>query len=243
MGARGGRRARRRRLRDSASSGARPRGRRCVRFEIATPPEITTIDAPRISPDGRILAFNATDSSGRSRIWVRALDALKAHALEGTEGAGRPFWSPDSRFIGFVADGKLKKVDVTGGPPQKICDAPGGSDGTWSTSGVILFDGTGPEPIRRVPASGGTAVDVVKQDASRKERTVAWPEFLPDGKHFLYMATGEKPEDSVYRIGSLDSTDRSPSRPRRRSSRTRRRGTSSSCATGRSSRSRSTRRR
>ena len=96
---------------------------------------------------------------------------------------------------------------MTGGPPQKICDAPGGSDGTWGTSGVILFDGTGPQPIRRVPASGGTAVDFVKQDASRKERTVAWPEFLPDGRHFLYMATGDKPEDSVYRIGSLDSPD------------------------------------
>ncbi len=177
-----------------------------VRFEIPTPPELTTIDAPRISPDGKIIAFNATDSSGRSRIWVRALDALKARALDGTEGAGRPFWSPDSRFIGFVAAGKLQKIDVTGGPPQKICDAPGGSDGTWSTSGVILLDGTGPQPIRRVPASGGTAVDFVKQDASRKERTVAWPEFLPDGRHFLYMATGEKPEDNVYRIGSLDST-------------------------------------
>jgi len=178
-----------------------------VRFEIPTPPEITTIDAPRISPDGRILAFNATDSTGKNRIWIRALNALKAHALEGTDGAGRPFWSPDGRFIGFVSAGKLQKIDVTGGPPQKICDAPGGSDGTWGTSGVILFDGTGPQPIRRVPASGGTAVDFVKQDASRKERTVAWPEFLPDGRHFLYMATGDKPEDSVYRIGSLESPD------------------------------------
>jgi Tol biopolymer transport system component len=178
-----------------------------VRFEIPMPPELTAIDAPRISPDGRILAFNATDSSGRSRIWVRALDALKARALDGTEGATRPFWSPDSRFLAFVSGGKLQKIDVTGGPPQKICDAPGGADGTWSTSGVILLDGTGPQPIRRVPASGGTAVDFVKQDASRKERNVAWPEFLPDGRHFLYMANGEKADDNVYRIGSLDSTD------------------------------------
>jgi Tol biopolymer transport system component len=178
-----------------------------VRFEIPTPPEITTIDTPRISPDGRILAFNATDSSGKNRIWVRALNALKARALEGTDGAGRPFWSPDSRFLGFVAAGKLQKIDVTGGPPQKICDAPGGSDGTWSTGGVILFDGTGPQPIRRVPASGGTAVEFVNQDSSRKERTVAWPEFLPDGRHFLYMASGDKPEDNVYRIGSLDAPD------------------------------------
>src|SRR5512140_2036592 len=76
-----------------------------VRFEIPTPPEITTIDAPRISPDGRLLAFNATDSSGKNRIWIRALNALKARVLEGTDGAGRPFWSPDSRYIGFVSAG------------------------------------------------------------------------------------------------------------------------------------------
>ncbi len=181
---------------------ARPK---LVRFEIATPPEITTIDAPRISPDGRTIAFNATDTSGKSRIWVRSLNALKARPLEGTEGAGRPFWSPDSRFVAFVSGGKLKKVDVSGGPPQKICDAPGGSDGTWSEGGVILFDGTGPQPIRRVAAAGGTPADAVKPESSRKERTVGWPEFLPDGRHFLYMATGEKPEDTVYRIGYLDS--------------------------------------
>ena len=180
---------------------------RMVRFEIATPPDIASIDAPRISPDGRTLAFDATDATGKTRIWIRPLDALKAHPLDGTDGTTRPFWSPDSRFLGFVAGGKLLKVDVAGGPPQKICDAPGGSDGTWSERGVILFDGTGPQPIRRVAAAGGTAVDAVKQDASRKERTVAWPEFLPDGRHFLYMATGEKPEDSVYRIGSLDSQE------------------------------------
>ncbi len=180
---------------------------RMVRFEIATPPEITSIDAPRISPNGRIIAFNATDTAGKNRVWIRHLNALKAYPLEGTDGTGRPFWSPDSRFVAFVSGGKLLKVDVAGGPPQKICDTPGGSDGTWSPEGVILFDGTGPQPIRRVAAAGGTAVEAVKPDASRKERTLGWPEFLPDGRHFLYMATGEKPEDTVYRIGSLDSTE------------------------------------
>jgi Tol biopolymer transport system component len=184
-----------------------PARSKLVRFEIANPEGITTIDAPRISPDGRYLAFNATDSSGKSRIWVRPLNALVAQPLAGTEDTTRPFWSPDSRFLGFFAEGKLKKIEVTGGPAQKICDAPGGADGSWSSEGVILFDGTGNQPIHRVSAAGGTPVPAAKPEASRKEGQVGWPEFLPDGRHFLYMAIGQKAEDSAYRIGTLDSTE------------------------------------
>ena len=180
---------------------------RMLRFEIPTPPDVTAVDAPRISPDGKILAFNATDTSGKTRIWIRPLNALQAQPLAGTDGTTRPFWSPDSRFLGFFAEGKLKKVDVSGGPPQKICDAPTGADGTWSPSGVILYDGTGADPIHRVAASGGTPGVAVKQDPARKETQIGWPEFLPDGRHFLYMAIGLRPEDSAYRIGVLDSTE------------------------------------
>jgi serine/threonine protein kinase len=183
---------------------ARPR---LVRFEIPTPEGIASIDTPRISPDGRTIAFNATDSVGKNRLWVRALNALKAHPLEGTEGTTRPFWSPDSRYLGFFAEGKLKKIDVTGGPAQKICDAPTGADGSWSVDGVILFDGEGADPIYRVPAAGGTPVAAVKEEASRKETEVGWPEFLPDGRHFFYMAAGQKAENNAYRIGTLDSAE------------------------------------
>jgi Tol biopolymer transport system component/tRNA A-37 threonylcarbamoyl transferase component Bud32 len=183
---------------------ARPK---LVRFEIPNPEGITTIDAPRLSPDGRILAYNATDASGKSRIWTRPLNALVAQPLAGTEDTTRPFWSPDSRFLGFFAEGKLKKIEVSGGPPQKICDAPGGADGSWSPEGVILFDGTGNQPINRVSAAGGTPVPAVKPDPSRKEGQVGWPEFLPDGRHFLYLAVGQKAEDSAYRIGTLDSAE------------------------------------
>ncbi|MGH9366633.1 MAG: protein kinase domain-containing protein [Thermoanaerobaculia bacterium] len=184
-----------------------PEPPRTVRFEIPTPEEIISIDMPRISPDGRTLAFNATDSQGKTRIWVRSLAALSAQPLAGTEGTTRPFWSPDSRFLAFFADGKLKKIEVTGGPPQKICDAPTGADGTWSSEGVILYDGRGSDPIHRVSAAGGTATVAVKPDDARKEQTVGWPEFLPDGRHFLYMATGQKAEENTYRIGSLDSQE------------------------------------
>ncbi len=178
-----------------------------ARFDIAAPEDLISIDMPRVSPDGRSIAFNAADSSGKARIWVRPLNALTAHALEGTDGTTRPFWSPDSKFLAFFAEGKLKKVDISGGPPQKICDAPTGSDGSWSAQGVILFDGITGDPIQRVSAAGGAPVVEVKPDASRKETNVAWPEFLPDGKHFLYLVSGQKPEDNVYRIGSLDSKD------------------------------------
>ncbi len=184
---------------------------RAVRFEIAPPEGVIAIDAPRISPDGRYLAFNATDAEGKTRIWVRALNALVAQPLSGTEGATRPFWSPDSRFLGFIAEGKLKKIEVTGGPAQKICDAPTGSDGSWSPEGVILFDGTGKDPIYRVSAAGGSPTVAAKGET--KEAEVGWPEFLPDGRHFLYMAIGAKPEDSTYRVGSLDSPDSKPFAP------------------------------
>ena len=184
-----------------------PKVGRLVRFEVATPEGIIAVDAPRISPDGRFLAFNATDSAGKSRIWVRPLNALAAQPLPGTEGTTRPFWSPDSRFLGFFAEGRLKKIEISGGPAQKICDAPTGADGSWSPEGVILYDGRANDPIHRVSAAGGVPIVAVKPEAARKETSVAWPEFLPDGRHFLYMAIGQKPEDSTYRIGLLDSAE------------------------------------
>ncbi len=179
-----------------------------VRFDIVPPPEIATMDVPRISPDGRTLAFDATDLEGKARIWVRPLNSLVAQPLPGTEGGVRPFWSPDSKYVAFISEGVMKKVDVSGGPPTKICDAPGGSDGTWSPEGVILWDGTGTDPIYRVSAAGGSRAVAVGLDAALKQTGVGWPEFLPDGRHFLYLANGEKPEDSAYWIGSIDSKER-----------------------------------
>ncbi|HEY2796865.1 MAG TPA: protein kinase [Thermoanaerobaculia bacterium] len=184
-----------------------PRPARVVRFEIPIPPNILSIDTPRISPNGETLAFNATDAEGKTQIWIRHLNALAAQPLPGTEGTTRPFWSPDSRYLGFMSGGKLQKIDVTGGPPTKICDAPTGSDGTWNPQGVILFDGTGSDPIQRVSAAGGTPVAAVKQDAARKEIQIGWPEFMPDGNHFIYMSINQKVDDSAYRIGSLDSAE------------------------------------
>jgi Tol biopolymer transport system component len=177
---------------------------RIVRFEIQPPGSLQFQDAPRVSPDGRYIAYNATDSLGVSKVWLRPLEALQAQPLAGTDGALRPFWSPDSRFLAFMAGGKLKKIGIDGAPPIVICDAPTGADGTWSGRGVILFDGRTTDPIRRVPAAGGIATDQVLPDTAHAGEQVGWPEFLPDGRHFLYLALGQQ---SHLRVGSLDSKE------------------------------------
>ncbi|HSD72341.1 MAG TPA: hypothetical protein VLE54_06095, partial [Thermoanaerobaculia bacterium] len=143
---------------------------------------------------------------------LRAFDALEARPLVGTEGASKPFWSPDSRFLGFFAGGKLKKIAVSGGSPQTLCDAPSGRGGTWNRDGVILFVPSTGDRVYRVTGSGGTASPVTRIDDSRGEFGHTWPFFLPDGRHFLYVSYGARaarPEDasSVF-LTSLDSNER-----------------------------------
>jgi Tol biopolymer transport system component len=188
---------------------------RPARFFVL-PPEKTNFSTAgpaflSVSPDGARLAFVATSVSGANpQLWVRPLDSLSAQPLPGTEGAFQPFWSPDSRFLAFVAQGKLKKIDVTGGPPQVLCDAAGGGgSGAWNREGVILFtpESGGVGPIYRVSAAGGAATAITTPDASQGERGHLWPHFLPDGKHFLYLALNKSTEKSAIRVGSLDSKD------------------------------------
>ena len=180
-----------------------------VRFEIAAPEAATFVGSPRLSPDGRLLAFNATDETGATQIWLRALDALEARPIPGTDGAGRPFWSPDGRFLGFFASGKLKKVDVTGAPPQTLADAPRGSDASWSAGGGILYDGRADDPIMRVPAAGGVPKPEVAAGPDRDGLEVGWPEFLPDGRHFLYV-TYERDGKDTLMVRALDSGEEQP---------------------------------
>ena len=180
-----------------------PEPQKKVIFELTPPRQVGAVDLPRISPDGRQLAFNATDSSGTTSIWVRSMSSLDANRLPGTDGATRPFWSPDSRYLAFFSAGKLRKVDVAGGPPQTICDAARGADGSWSQQGVILFDGSSSDTIQRVSATGGVPTGATW--LGQQETFTAWPEFLPDGKHFLFIAYGEGPEDRVLKVGLLDS--------------------------------------
>jgi Tol biopolymer transport system component len=178
-----------------------------VRFQLVLPPTLQNASPPMISPDGRTIAF-AADTGGQRMIWIRPMDSLEPRALPGTEGVYRPFWSPDSRFLGFIANGKLKKVDIAGGPPELICDIQGpgaaGGDGSWSPEGVILFDGTVNDPLREVSAAGGVSKPVVLEEGKTAGTPGSgWPEFLPDGKHFLYtVGTSEL----TLNVGELGST-------------------------------------
>jgi DNA-binding winged helix-turn-helix (wHTH) protein/Tol biopolymer transport system component len=158
-----------------------------TRSEIDTP---ATSD-PRsfaLSPDGRQLAYVAT-ADGQSRLWVRQLASTKAQPLAVTEGgAAYPFWSPDSRSIGYFSAGKLRRIDASGGSAQLVADAKSARGGTWNADGVILFAPTSSGPLFRVPATGGEAVAVTKLgDVQGSHR---FPAFLPDGKHFLFYDEG-----------------------------------------------------
>ena len=175
-----------------------------IRFDIIPAPDLTAMGSPRISPDGRHVAFDATDSGGVPKLWIRSLDAAQAHPVAGTEGAGRPFWSPDSRFLAFFANGKLRKVPIAGGPPQTICDAPTGADGTWGAEGTILYDGQANDPLHAVDSGGGVPRALVTANDSPNVTAVGWPEFLPDGKRFLYIAFGNDPASNRLIVGSTE---------------------------------------
>ena len=160
---------------------------------------IPVYSAGRISPNGRKLAF-AANQSGKTMLWVRALDALAAQPLMGTEDAALPFWSPDSRSIAFFAQGKLKRMDLEGGPPLTICDAPSGRGGSWNRAGVIVFAPESTGPLKRVAPAGGETVAVTALKAGQAGHK--YPSFLPDDRHFLYTDTANE----VF-TGSLDSVD------------------------------------
>ena len=196
-------------------AGRAPEPQQMVRFEIGYPEGLPVIDSPKLSPDGRYLAFNATNEQGTSQIWVRPLNALEAQPLPGTEGTTRPFWSPDSTHLGFFADGKLKKIAVSGGPAQTICDAPTGADGTWGENGVILYDGQGTDPIHRVSAGGGIPTPEVSPSEEEGDLQVGWPQFLPGGDRFLWVSfEGTEPAVKISTLGSGESTTVLPGQSR-----------------------------
>jgi eukaryotic-like serine/threonine-protein kinase len=176
-----------------------------MRFPLVLPASVQNVSPPAISPDGRNIVF-AADSDGKRMIWIRPMDALDARPMPGTEGVQRPFWSPDSRFVGFVAGDKLKKVDIAGGPPQTICDTPvNSSDGSWSEAGVILFDARATDPLMRVSAGGGIPQPVVfEQGKDKGTPGTGWPEFLPDGKHFLYTIVDPASPEMMLAVGNID---------------------------------------
>jgi Tol biopolymer transport system component/predicted Ser/Thr protein kinase len=176
-----------------------------VRFTIAAPKSTKFFDAPNfmsVAPDGRYVAFATRGSDSAVRLWLRPIDSLTARPIG--DSAVLPFWSPDSRYIAFMTPGALKKVDLQGGRPVTLAQATSG--GSWSTDGTILFTRAG--VLYQVPAAGGEARQVTTLDATREETAHLWPEFLPDGRRFIFHVRSVKPEHQGLYLGSLDSTER-----------------------------------
>jgi Tol biopolymer transport system component len=162
-----------------------------------------------LSPDGRRLAFIGENTNGVTILWVRSLDGVTAQPLAGTEGALSPFWSADSRFIGFVAGGKLKKIDPAGGPAVTLSDAGNPVPGTWNRDDVIVFArGVAGGGLSRVAGTGGTPAATTALDVATGETVHGFPSFLPDGRHFLYVATNQTTNQTKLYLGSLDSGER-----------------------------------
>jgi len=176
-----------------------------VRFEISPPARVTgTFFA--ISPDGRQLAFDAAGADGITSLWIRPLGSLEARRLAGSESTQVPtfFWSPDSRYIAFADGGKLRKIDVSGGAPETLCEVTGiVLGGSWNRDGVIIF-GTINSGLMRVSANGGPTSPLTTLNASRGEGFHDLPQFLPDGRHFIYQAVSGKMGDIPVYVGSLD---------------------------------------
>ena len=173
-----------------------------MRFVIAIPENTSEVSDPVISPDGQTVVFIA-NSEGKRFLYTRVLGSLQAQRMSGTEDALSPFWSPDSRYIAFFSNNKLKKIEAIGGPPQTLCDVQSAYGGTWNQHGEILvsFDTKG---INRVSEAGGATTRVLQLDESRKELAQAWPRFLPDGKHFLYQSWTGRSDESTILVASND---------------------------------------
>jgi eukaryotic-like serine/threonine-protein kinase len=161
---------------------------------------------PAISPDGTRVVFGAVEPGKTRTLWVRSLDSFVPQQIAGTEGAMFPFWSSDGRFIGFFTDNALKKVEIGGGAPVVICSVIDGRGASWSPDGsTILFAGRY-TPIYRVSSGGGSPVQITK--LGERESTHRWPEFLPDGRHFLYLGAlngNDDPSNAIY-VGAIDGT-------------------------------------
>lgn len=179
-----------------------------VRFSVTQPEHTSYPGMPSVSPDGRYLAFSAVGPEGKRMLWLRPLDALHATVIPGSEGASAPFWSPDSQMIGFFGGKNLQKVRISGGAPEVICPAeasPGG--GAWNKDGTILFSPSLSDGFYRISASGGKPQPVLTLNEAKGEHGDLWPQFLPDGKHFIFFQQTDNAETSGVYVGSLDQPD------------------------------------
>ena len=180
--------------------------REILRLSVIHPPHVT-LESAAISPDGRYLVFSGTPEGGHRQLWLRPLAAPDAHPLPGTDAADLPFWSPDSRSVGFFVRNRLGRVEIAGGPPRDICPVRVGTGGaSWGSRDVILF---APEPdgvIYQVPAGGGTPKEATHKDPAASDAQHVFPSFLPDGNRFFYAELNPAAGRTGIRMASLDSS-------------------------------------
>ena len=181
-----------------------------TQFTVSFEKEIASVAIqafPNPSPTGESFVFVGVGSNGGTSLWIRPLDSAGAHRLAGTEGATGSIWSPDGNWIAFYADGKLKKVSPEGGPPQTIAALPGFQDAAWGPHGDIIYRPDNRAPLFRIRDSGGSPQPLTTLNASLTENSHRFPEFLPDGRRFLFTSRcGERANNALY-LGSLDSPD------------------------------------
>ena len=196
-----------------AGTGAPVRSETMMRTSMLAPESVVFSPDPAdsaISPDGKLVVFvvGSVSGTGDAALWIRPVTALSAQRLANTEGAFLPFWSPDSSRVGFFADGKLKTVAAAGGRPDVICDAPVGRGGTWNARGDIVFAPAAAGGLFRVSANGGDPTPLTTLDAASKETGHRFPQFLPDGDHFIYAALPVRAGRFNVFIGSLSGGSR-----------------------------------
>jgi eukaryotic-like serine/threonine-protein kinase len=187
----------------------RPAEGHTMRFQVPLPEKMSmdSLDFPVISPDGQRLIIPGIAADGTRHLWLRSLDSLTYQLLPETEGAVEPFWSPDNRAIAFFTNSKLMRIEAAGGPALTICDVTYPNvGGAWNRDGVILFSGTWGAGIFRVSATGGEPRAVLQLDKSRQETGQLTPQFLPDGRHFIYSSQAGVGKGGIY-TGSLDSKE------------------------------------
>jgi serine/threonine protein kinase len=171
-------------------------------------PEEYVVPSVAISPDGESVVFTPMNSKGESHLWLRSLAEKESQELYSTNGARWPFWSPDSRSIGFFAENKLKIITIAGGPSKSLCPVEFPKGGTWNSDGVIVYAPQDIGPLFKITTAGGEATQLTTLDTSHGEYAHRFPEFLPDGLHFFYVARSYDPKVEGVYIGSLDSKER-----------------------------------
>ena len=174
---------------------------------LFTPPSDQDLDGIAISPDEKTIAVILEDPGGNSALFLRTANSVEMRRIAGTEGAVDPFWSPDGKHIGFFARGKLRRMAIEGGVAQSLTETDR-FGASWNADGTILFSPAFGKPLFRIPAAGGALQPVSALDATRQEVTHYWPQFLPDGKHFLFYARCADPAKSAIWAGSLNSRER-----------------------------------